>query len=107
MGQIKVGMTMDAVYIAWGKPTQVLTGESAKGATTTWLYMGTYLQGFSRWNYPGAFGPTDRYYFGPIMSHDYVTLNYIKAEVVFEGGVVREWRTKPQPGDNSLGGGGG
>ena len=30
-GKIKVGMGMDAVYIAWGKPAQILTGESSQG----------------------------------------------------------------------------
>jgi hypothetical protein len=32
---------MDAVYIAWGKPSQVLQGESSQGSTITWLYTGT------------------------------------------------------------------
>jgi hypothetical protein len=97
-GEIKVGMTMDAVYIAWGKPSQVVASETAAGTTIRWLYPGTYLQGYSHWTYPGHFGPYHRYYFGPTLSHDYMVLNYVKAEVVFEGGVVKEWRTLPSPG---------
>ncbi|HEY2951783.1 MAG TPA: hypothetical protein VGK40_04320, partial [Verrucomicrobiae bacterium] len=34
-GKIKVGLNEDAVYLAWGKPSQILSGESTKGATTT------------------------------------------------------------------------
>src|SRR5689334_18970243 len=39
-GQIKVGMPMDAVYISWGPPAQILQSENPAGASTTWLYNG-------------------------------------------------------------------
>ena len=44
LGQIKVGMTMDAVYIAWGKPSQILLGETSDGQQTTWIYHGTHVE---------------------------------------------------------------
>jgi outer membrane protein assembly factor BamE (lipoprotein component of BamABCDE complex) len=101
-GQIKVGMTMDAVYIAWGKPNQVVTAESARGTTVTWLYTGSYLQGYTFWSHPGYFGPYDRFHgpgwYGPSFQHEYMPVNYVRAEVVFENGVVKEWRTLPSPG---------
>jgi hypothetical protein len=104
-GQIKLGMTMDAVYIAWGKPSQVVTAESSRGATVTWLYSGSYLQPYTTWGYSGyhGYGPYDRYYGaggypGPFLYHDYLPVNYLRAEVVFENGVVKEWRTLPSPG---------
>ena len=97
LGQIKVGMPMDAVYIAWGKPNQILTAETAGGTQIRWLYAGTYLQSFSYWTYPGAYGPYCGYY-GPNFVHDYVVLSYIKAEVILDGGLVREWRTLHRPG---------
>ena len=50
-GKIKVGMNLEAVYIAWGKPSAIVTGESANGATTTWLYHGTQLQEVNYWGY--------------------------------------------------------
>jgi hypothetical protein len=53
-GQIKVGMPMDAVYIAWGKPDQVLNAETSAGPQIRWLYAGTYLQSFTHWTYSGA-----------------------------------------------------
>ena len=33
-GQIRKGMTEDAVYIAWGKPAQILQQENAQGPAT-------------------------------------------------------------------------
>src|SRR5882672_11296954 len=48
-GRIKVGMPMDSVYIAWGKPSQVLEGESSEGRQTTWLYHGTTYEEFRYW----------------------------------------------------------
>ena len=52
-GQIKIGMSMDAVFIAWGKPTQVAKSETAEGEFTTWLYYDTYLQSYTYWS-PGS-----------------------------------------------------
>jgi len=43
-GQIKVGMTTDAIYIAWGPPGRMLQGENEAGKTTTWVYYGSYVQ---------------------------------------------------------------
>src|SRR4051812_7453982 len=40
-GRIIVGMPNDAVYIAWGKPSEVIRGQSANGGTETWRYYGT------------------------------------------------------------------
>ncbi len=95
-GKIKVGMSMDAVYIAWGKPSEIVTGESAQGATTTWLYHGTQLQEVTYWGYHPWY---NGYYFygGPYLAHDYYPRTYVAAEVVFENGVVKEWRSLPQP----------
>lgn len=100
-GQIKVGMTMDAVYIAWGKPSQIITGQSSNGtATTTWIYHGTTWQEHRYWNYH-YYPPSGRYgyYPTPTIDYDYVPQSYVAAEVTFENGVVKTWRniTQPQP----------
>src|SRR6266540_708484 len=50
-GQIKVGMPKDAVYIAWGKPHQILANESSAGKQEVWIYMGTYLQSYNYWGF--------------------------------------------------------
>lgn len=100
LGNIKVGMTQDAVYIAWGKPSQVLTGESSSGNTVTWLYHGTSYQEYSSWGYPyyGFYGGRRRYYYaGPSLTYEYYPRAYIRAQVRFENGVVKEWHTTPAP----------
>lgn len=96
-GQIKVGMTEDAVYIAMGKPSQILRGENAAGAMTTWLYFGTTFDEFRTWNMPYQtyYG---RWYGGPYISYHYAPRSYVRAEVRFEAGVVKEWRSLPEPG---------
>ncbi len=99
-GQIKVGMTEDAVYIAWGKPSQIVRGESSAGAIVTWLYTGTYFDEYRDWSYYGHYHSyRGRHYTAPYMTYDYVPRNYIRAEVKFEGGVVKEWRSLPGPAD--------
>ncbi len=98
LGQIKVGMTEDAVYIAWGRPSQTIVSESATGRTTTWLYLGTYFEEYRGWSFYGYHhGYRGRYYTAPYMTYDYAPRSYVRAEVKFEGGVVKEWRTLPGP----------
>ena len=98
--QIKVGMPMDAVYIASGKPSQIINGQSSSGAaTTTWVYHGTTWQEYRYWNY--HYYPSGRhgYYPSPSLDYDYIPQSYVAAEVTFENGVVKSWRniTQPQP----------
>ncbi len=97
--QIKVGMPMDAVYIAWGKPSQVATGQSSSGTTTTtWIYTGTTWHEHRYWNY--RYNYHGRYSNPqPYLDYDYVPSSYVAAEVIFEDGVVKSWRniTQPQP----------
>ena len=97
-GQIKVGMSMDAVYIAWGSPSQILAGESSQGASVTWIYHGTYFEEHQFWGYPyyGHYGYCRRYYYpGPYLAYDYSPRTYVRAEVRFVGGIVKEWRSLP------------
>ena len=95
--QIKIGMTSDAVYIAWGKPAQILTGQASNGqSTTTWLYHGTQLEEIRYWRY-SRYRHGDRYYTQPYLDFEYYPRNYVAAEVVFENSAVREWRTLPRP----------
>lgn len=96
-GQIKIGMPMDAVYIAWGSPSQIITGENAQGLSTTWLYYGTFFEDYSFWTYRGYFYG-HRYYSDPYLAYSYQPRGYVRAEVKFQAGVVKEWRCLPQPG---------
>jgi hypothetical protein len=96
-GQIKVGMGQDSVYIAWGKPAQVLQSESGgSGMTITWLYHGSWMEETRYWNYRevpyqgGVF--LERY-----LDRDYSPRDYLSAEIVFVDGKVARWRTLPRP----------
>ena len=97
-GKIKVGMSEDAVYIAWGKPSQIVNSESAQGAFTTWIYKGTHLQEYRYWHYDPMYDGYRRYYgSGPTLESDYYPVNYVHAEVVFQNGVVARWQIFPSP----------
>lgn len=83
-GQIKVGMNTDAVYLAWGKPAQILQQENPTGAATIWLYEGGYME-------------ENRYWYYRRLNYDYQPRTYVRAEIIFVRGLVQEWRTLPQP----------
>ena len=94
--QIKVGMPMDAVYIAWGKPSDIIQGESSQGRVTTWLYYGTTFEEYRYWgNRPYDYHYS--YWASPTLERDYVPRNYVQAEVTFANGVVTSWRQLPRP----------
>lgn len=96
-GKIAVGMSMDAVYIAWGRPDQILEAQGTDGVlTTTWLYSGTFLEEHRYWSYrPIRHGRT--WYDEPYLAHDHYPRSYVSSEVRFEKGVVKEWRHLPRP----------
>ena len=83
-GKIKVGMPSDAVYIAWGKPAEVLQNENEGGATTVWVYYGGWLE-------------ETRYWSRRSLNYDYQPRTYVRAEVVFVDGKVKSWQTLPAP----------
>jgi len=98
-GQIRVGMMADAVYIAWGKPSEILESEDASGHLTTWRFYGSFLQEDRYWAYrevdrgPNAGGIyVERY-----LTSDYSPRDYVRSEIVFKDGKVLSWRTLPRP----------
>jgi hypothetical protein len=54
-GQIRPGMTMDAVWLAWGTPDQKIPGRVRGDSTETWVYL--------RYETPPSYG--EPYYYGP------------------------------------------
>jgi hypothetical protein len=101
-GKIKAGMGEDAVYIAWGKPDQVLHSGDAAGESTTWLYHGTTTDEYVYWNsYPmsGRRGGTfDQTYLDRV----YDFRDYVRAELIFRNGRLENWRMLPKPGDRTI-----
>jgi hypothetical protein len=95
-GQIKVGMPMDAVYIAWGEPAEVLQSENERGAVTTWLYHGGFMQETRYWSYR-QMGAGDGLYLERYLINDYQPRTYIRARLTFVDGKLKEWNTQPRP----------
>lgn len=92
LGEIKVGMPQDAVYLAWGSPSEILKSGNEKGETTRWLYYGSYMQENRYWT--GSHGrgfPSER------LEYDYIPRDYVSAEILFSNGVVKSWNMKPRP----------
>ena len=106
-GHIKIGMPEDAVYIAWGQPSQVQNSESAAGTLTTWIYTGTGYQERRYWTYHrygygyhgrGRHGPGYGYVQPlPTLDYEYIPYRYTSAEVVFEKGLVKSWKHLSPP----------
>ena len=98
-GQIKSGMSEDAVYVAWGRPSELMKGESGGNPTTTWVYTRTAAQERRYWNLHRR-DPADvrnTYRFLPTIDTEYVPVRQISAEVVFENGLVKSWRQITPP----------
>lgn len=86
-GRIQVGMDTNAVYIAWGRPDEVLESGNQRGVFTTWVYRSAFLEETRYW--------VGRRY--PHPAYDYEPRSYVRAEIVFLNGKVQSWRTLPQP----------
>ncbi len=96
-GHIRVGMNYDAVYIAWGKPAQILQGGDASGEHTTWLYHGTATDSFHTWRYreyPRKDGTT---FLDRTLDTDYAFRDYVSAELSFQNGLLQRWKMLPKP----------
>lgn len=94
-GRITVGMPEQAVYIAWGKPAQVLQHANEQGAYTVWLYEGAFLEQTPYWAHRWAGGRHND--IEPYATMTYMPHAYPSAEVIFVNGVVKQWRTLPKP----------
>jgi hypothetical protein len=51
-GQIRVGMSQNAVWLAWGSPDQKAAGAMRRRETETWIYMNTTSYGYPYGGYP-------------------------------------------------------
>jgi hypothetical protein len=96
-GQIKVGMSADAVYIAWGPPSEVLESEDANGRVTTWRYYGSWMQEDRYWAYRETRRGHADLYLERYLVSDYQPRDYVRSEIYFKEGQVNSWRTLPKP----------
>ena len=95
-GQIKIGLSPDAVYIAWGAPTEIFESESDQGRVTTWIYHGQWLEESRFWTYR-EISQDGTTFLERRLESDYFPRSYIRAEITFANGAVARWRTLPRP----------
>ena len=87
-GQIRLGMTMDAVWLAWGTPEQTIPGSGRGRPTETWVYL--------RYETPPSYGGP--YYYGPFdWSYIPPKFPYPSKGVTFSNGRVVFFRHLPSP----------
>ena len=82
-GQVQVGMPEDAVFIAWGKPAQVLRRGDATGEETTWLYSRSTTDQFVNWNYVEVRGRDGNRYLDRVVTTEYAFQDYVSARLTF------------------------
>ncbi|MCF7709334.1 MAG: YgdI/YgdR family lipoprotein [Verrucomicrobia bacterium] len=97
-GQVHVGMGPDAVYMAWGPPSQVTSSGDATGVQTTWQYHGTWMKESRFWTYREVSEDGTRF-LERYLERDYNPKDYVRAEIVFRDNRVVRWRTLPKPLD--------
>ena len=87
-GQIRPGMTMDAVWLAWGTPDQEIPDNMGDRPTETWLYL--------RYQTPPSYGSP--YYYGPFdWSYIPPRFPYASKGATFSNGRVVFFQYVPPP----------
>jgi len=87
-GQIRAGMTMGAVWLAWGTPDQKIPDNMADPPTETWLYL--------RYQTPPSYGAP--YYYGPFdWSYISPKFPYASKGATFSNGRVVFFQYVPPP----------
>jgi hypothetical protein len=79
-GQIRIGMSRTAVWLAWGSPDRKIVGNMGGGPTETWIYVyyATYPY------YP--FEPLDEYFGAPL--YDPFCYSWFPPSIPYPGKVV-------------------
>ena len=97
-GQIRIGMTSEAVYIAWGQPSEILESEDPqRGRVSTWRFYGSWMQESRYWAYRETSRGGNDLYLERYLVSDYQPRDYVRAEINFQNGRVLNWRTLPRP----------
>jgi len=87
-GQIRPGMTTDAVWLAWGTPDQKIPANVGDSHGETWVYL--------RYETPASYGGP--YYYGPF-DWSYIPPKFVYPSrgVTFSNGRVVFYRYLPSP----------
>jgi len=102
-GRIERGMSKDAVYLAWGAPSNRYDGYQNKRHTERWDYVSTrpvyttgYFGGFGGYPYWGyGYGPYNHPYgYQFAVGPDVIYEPYTRASVSFVGNGVDSWERR-------------
>jgi hypothetical protein len=80
-GQIRKGMTMEAVWLAWGTPDQKIPDNMGDRPTETWLYL--RYQTPPSYGGPYSYGPFDWSYIPPKFPYASKGATFSNGRVVF------------------------
>ena len=80
-GQIRPGMTMDAVWLAWGTPDQKIPDNMDGRPTETWVYL--RYETPPSYGGPYYYGPFDWSYIPPKFVHPSRGVTFSNGRVVF------------------------
>jgi hypothetical protein len=91
-GQIRIGMSRTAVWLAWGSPDRKIVGNMGGGPTETWLYIyyATYYPPYGPWGPWGYFG--DPFYDPFYYSYIPPSIPYPSKVVTFARGRVASFQ---------------
>jgi hypothetical protein len=101
-GVVSEGMSTDAVFLAWGRPGQVLSGSRHGRERERWAYfrsapVSTVSFGYGSYYGPhpfySSFGVHPHYGYGPVWDYGtgFETVPYLDRTVEFEKGKVVAW----------------
>ena len=93
-GEIREGLDTNAVFIAWGSPTQVEGTTTPEGVQVRWEYWRTWTRLYPYWSYePGPNGYYATVEYRPIAR----SWKYLSAWVAFQNNRVVRWNRFPPP----------
>jgi len=96
-GKLEAGMSEDAVYIAWGKPDQIVEQGDRKGKTIKWIYEGTTADTHYFWQPYVVTRKDGRRTLDRRLVPWTEFRDYVSAELVFRNGELESWKTLPKP----------
>lgn len=101
-GDIAVGMSEDAVFIAWGKPDQVLRRGDKNGESTRWLYEGTATDTHYYWVAQPVRLANGRTILDRRLAPRTEFRDFVAAEIIFRDGKLDSWEMKARPPSRSI-----
>ncbi len=91
-GQIKKGLSEDAVYIALGRPGRVLQGEDESGGLVKWIYGSTYARTQPAFSTHVMYDRRGRAYVTDVYTPYTEHYRVDTFEVIFRQGRVEGWQ---------------